>query len=371
VTVRFTILPKRPYSLALTAERYTRFPEVVDRFDGDVYRRLLPLGSGGVLLTVAQEGPPARAALAIRLDGARAGSEGARIAARRVVETALGAATDIAPFYRAHRSDPVLGDPIRAFRGLRVAGAPSLWEALVTAVLAQQVNLRFAYDIRRELSLAYGRRARFGGEEYVAFPSPESLAKEGLPRLRRFRLSRSKAVAIRGLARAFDGGTLAEESLSALSDEEAIARLTALRGVGRWTAEIGLLRGLGRTDIFPAGDLGVVKYLAQGLLGRRAKAKEDDMRRFAERWQPHRGLALVYGYAELNRRKTAPSPPSPRPALRRDPESARAVTRTRAAVTARRRFGSKRGPGAPDGVTGALRRRDRVRRPRPPGAGRR
>jgi hypothetical protein len=98
MTVRFTILPKRPYSLALTAERYTRFPEVVDRFDGGAYRRLLPLGSAGVLLTVVQEGPPSRAALAIRLDGVRADSEGARLAARRVVETALGAAAGVAPF---------------------------------------------------------------------------------------------------------------------------------------------------------------------------------------------------------------------------------------------------------------------------------
>ena len=224
-------------------------------------------------------------------------------------------------FYRAHRSDPVLGAPIRAFRGLRIAGVPSLWEALVTAVLAQQVNLKFAYDIRRELCLAYGRRARFSGETYVAFPAPEPLAAESLPRLRRFRLSRSKAVAIREIGRAFAGGALSEEILGPLTDEDAIERLTALRGVGRWTAEIGLLRGLGRTDIFPAGDLGVVKYLAHGLLGHAttSKAKEEDMRRFAERWAPHRGLALVYGYAELNRRKVSGAGKSPTASRRPEP----------------------------------------------------
>ncbi len=105
-------------------------------------------------------------------------------------------------------------------------------------------------------------------------------------------------------------------SLAGLPDEEAIGRLTELPGVGRWTAEIGLLRGLGRPDIFPAGDLGVVKYLAQGLLGHASRAKEEEMRRFSQRWAPHRSLALVYGYAELNRRKGArlrPSPPPPRP----------------------------------------------------------
>jgi DNA-3-methyladenine glycosylase II len=316
VTVDFTVIPERPYSLALTAERYTRYPEVVDRFDGRTYRRLLPLGRG-VLLSVTQEGSPARAALAVELQGAAASTGAARTAALRVVEQALGASAGVGDFYRAHAADPVLGAPIRAFRGLRAAGVPSLWEALVTAVLAQQVNLHFAYDIRRELALAYGKTARFRGETFVAFPAPEPLAAESLPRLRRFRLSRAKAVAIRGLARAFADGALSETQLASLADESAIERLTAHRGIGRWTAEIGLLRGLGRTDIFPAGDLGVVKYLAQGLLGQAERAREDDMRRFAERWSPHRALALVYGYAELNRRKAESSrrgPAPPRPA---------------------------------------------------------
>jgi len=327
--VRSTLVPERPFSLALTAERYTRFPEVVDRFDGRAYRRLLPVGPGGVLLSVEQEGPASRAVLQIRLEGAQARSAKAAEAAGRVLQRSLGAATPVSPFYRAHRGDPVLGAPIRAFRGLRIAGVPSLWEALVTAVLAQQVNLKFAYDIRRELCLAYGRRARFGGEAYVAFPPPGPFATETLPRLRKFRLSRSKAVAIREIARAFESGELSEEILAPLSDEDAIARLVALRGVGRWTAEIGLLRGLGRTDIFPAGDLGVVKYLAQELLGhaKTQKAKEEDMRRFAERWAPHRGLALVYGYAEINRRKALSSPPARRPLSPPAPGNARSRAR--------------------------------------------
>ncbi len=160
MTVHFTLTPKRPYSLGLTAERYARFPEAVDRFDGGVYRRLLPIGRG-VLCAIGQTGPPSRARLAIRLDGRLADSEPARAAALRIAAVALGARCPVAAFYRAHGDDPVLGGPIRAFRGLRVAGLPSLWEALVTAVLAQQVNLMFAYDIRRELALRYGSRARF------------------------------------------------------------------------------------------------------------------------------------------------------------------------------------------------------------------
>jgi DNA-3-methyladenine glycosylase II len=319
--VRFSVVPQRPYSLALTAARYARFPEVVDRFDGRVYRRFLPVGRAGALLSVAQLGSVGRAVLEVTLTGREAGSPAVRAAADRIVGVALGAAQPVRGFYRAYAADPVIGAAIRDFPGMRAAGVPSLWEALVTAILAQQVNLRFAYDIRRELCETFGRRACFDGELFHAFPVPRSLSAETPATMRRFRLSDAKAKAILGLAGAFEDRTLDETKIAALDDEAAIEVLTALRGVGRWTAEIGLLRGLGRADIFPAGDLGVVKYLAQGLLGHGEKAKEAEMRTFAERWKPYRGLALVYGYAEINRRtaesRTRPVPP----ARRRGPEN--------------------------------------------------
>jgi DNA-3-methyladenine glycosylase II len=279
---------------------------VVDLFDGGAYRRLLLVSGRPLLLTVEQEGTPARAVLRVSLagEGARAGE--ARAAAERVLCRALGAGLDIRPFYRKFRDDTLLGPPIKAFRGLRIAGWASLWEALVTTVLTQQVNLTFAYDIRRELALAFGRRGRGEGETYYAFPTPERLAREPVGRLLGFRLSRAKAETISRLAHAFCQGGLSDEALRGLPDEEAVERLTAVKGIGRWTAETVLLRGLGRPDAFPGGDLGVVKYLAQGLLNHRTRASEADMRQFAEAWRPYRGLALVYAYAELARRRQSP-----------------------------------------------------------------
>jgi DNA-3-methyladenine glycosylase II len=302
-TRHFSYAPRGPFSLATTASRFTRWPEVVDRFDGTTYRRLLPVGRSGVLMEVRQAGSVARARLRVTLEGPLAGSGAAREAARRVVEIGLGARLDARPFYRAFRDDPLIAEALRHSRGLRIAGAASLWEAVVTAVLSQQVNLVFAYDIRRELSLAFGRRARRRGETYVAFPSPERLARESERSLRKFRLSRAKAGTLVRLAQAFAAGILSEPEIARLPDESAIEALTAIKGVGRWTAEIGLLRGLGRADVFPGGDLGVVKYVAMELLGHRARVTEARMRRFADRWRPYRGLALIYAYAEIGRRR--------------------------------------------------------------------
>jgi DNA-3-methyladenine glycosylase II len=301
--VRFTVEPPPPYALDLTVARFARFPEVVDRVAAGRYRRLLVVAGRPVLLSVRQVGPPARARLAASLSGPTAATAAARAAAQRVIERTLGATTDVRPFYRVFRDDPLLGGAIRARRGLRVAGCRSVWEALVTAVLAQQVNLVFAFSIRRDLALAFGRRARADGETYVAFPAPERIARETPAALRRFRLSGAKAATIHRLAAAFAEGALSDDALEALPDEAVIARLTAIKGIGRWTAETTLMRGLGRLDAFPAGDLGIVKYLAQGLLGHAARAPEATMRAFAERWRPYRALALVYAYAELERRR--------------------------------------------------------------------
>lgn len=299
-TLRLT--PARPYSLERTLARFRRFPELVDRVEADGYRRLLGVDRRWLLVHVAQLGPPSRARLEVRIEGPDAGAADAQAAALQLVERALGAHAPLTSFYRRFRDDRLLGSWIRHARGLSVAGCASAWEALVSAVISQQVHLGLAYRIRRDLVLRYGPRARRNGARYRAFPPPRRLAAAECGELRALGLSRAKAETIQRLARAFMSGELSEHELAALDDEEVIERLTTFKGIGRWTAETTLIRGLARPDVFPAGDLGVIKHLAQGLLGHRERAGEDEMRRFAERWRPHRTLALIYGYAELQRR---------------------------------------------------------------------
>jgi 3-methyladenine DNA glycosylase/8-oxoguanine DNA glycosylase len=317
---RFAFIPARPYSLVGTVERFARFPDAVDLVSagsegGVAFRRLLPLRPAAVM-TVRQEGAPGRAVLRVELEGPGALLPAARAAAVRVLERALGASADIRGFERRFSADPLLGPAIRRFRGLRVAGAPTVWEALVHAVLAQQINLAFAASIRRELVLAFGRRARVEGMSSLGppsprpspggrggllfdFPTPARIAAAGARGLRGFRLSGSKRDTLLRLARAFVEGRLDEAALERMTDESVVERLTAIRGVGLWTAEVALLRGLGRPDAFPAGDLSIVKYLAVGLLGRAAPATEREMRELSESWRPYRSYALIYMYAAL------------------------------------------------------------------------
>ena len=302
----FVFAPRGAFSLAQTSARFARLPDPVNVVGDGRFARLVPAGEGLALVRVAQDGPASRPRLRVRIDGAR--GDAAERAARRVLERVLGAGADLRPFQHALSADPLLGASLRAHRGLRVAGSLDLFEALVNAVLTQQVNLQFAFSIRAELVRAFGGRASIDGREWLAFPSAERVARASEADLRAFRMTAAKAGTIARLARACASRELDESLLAALSDEDAIAALMRWKGVGRWTAEIALLRGLGRLDIFPAGDLAVVKRLARVWLGADEPAKEAEMRAFSERWRPYRSLALVYGLESLAREKALPSP---------------------------------------------------------------
>jgi DNA-3-methyladenine glycosylase II len=300
----FTLIPTPPYSLDLTAVRFARFKdEIVDRVQPKQYQRLLSVDGQFALATVKDAGTATKPQLHVELQGARKiDLDRPEFAAqlRHILCTDL----DLKPFYRQSRKDELLAPITSRFRGLKLPASPTVFESLVMAVLSQQVNLTFAYSIKKELVETFGEKWSVDGETHHAFPRPERFAAETEANLRRFRLSGAKAATLVRLGQAFASGALKEEDLTQLPDEEVVERLIQVKGIGRWSAEIALLRGLARVDAFPGGDLGVVKYLAQGLLGKSEKASEADMRTFAERWRPHRGLALIYCYAELMRRNS-------------------------------------------------------------------
>jgi DNA-3-methyladenine glycosylase II len=296
---RLTLTPTPPYSFDLTVHRFARFKdEIVDRVEPKRYQRLLVIEGRLVLATVTDAGTTAKPLLEVELHGDRkVDLSRPEIAAqlRHILCTDL----DLKPFYRLVKNDELLGLIAPRFRGLKLPASPTVFESLVMAVLSQQVNLTFAYSIKKELVETFGETQQVNGDLYHAFPSSARFAEQKEEDLLRFRLSRAKAGTLVRLGQVFVSGTITDEELTALLDDEVVERLTQIKGIGRWSADIALLRGLARIDAFPGGDLGVVKYVAQGLLGKAEKATETEMRAFAERWRPYRGLALIYCYAEL------------------------------------------------------------------------
>jgi DNA-3-methyladenine glycosylase II len=193
----------------------------------------------------------------------------------------------------APRLFPRLSDAVpRATLGLPAAalpGYPTLFEAIVHTVLGQQISAVAANVHRAAFTRRFGRPFVFHGTTYWTFPAPADVAAERLPSLRRPGLTAAKAFAVRSVARALENGAVSETALETMPPETAIGTLTALSGIGRWTAEWVLLRGLRRFDIVPAGDLALRKAVTW-FARRTDLVSETEVRELAAAWRPYAGL---------------------------------------------------------------------------------
>jgi DNA-3-methyladenine glycosylase II len=192
----------------------------------------------------------------------------------------------------------VLADLASALYGLRPTLAPSPLEMLVGSITAQQVNLSFAFACRARLVRRYGTPVTTAGGQVWAFPDAGALAGARVRELRALKYSTRKAEYIRDLARAIVAGGLDLDALDTSANAEVIARLMALRGLGRWTADWFLARCCGRGDVCPAGDLAVRKAFAH-YYGRGRTLSEEAIRRRARPWGPYQNLAVHYMLAGM------------------------------------------------------------------------
>ncbi len=175
------------------------------------------------------------------------------------------------------------------FEGLPVVQTLTPWEALVWAIIGQQINIAFAYRLKRAFIEQYGAALQHDDRTFHAFPAPEQVARLEHERdLLPIQFSRQKSRYIIAAAQAVLDGSLDFDAIATLDDEAASARLQQQIGIGRWTAEYILLRGFGRLDVIPAGDAALKALVGQHLeLGR--AATELEVRMLAERWKPWRG----------------------------------------------------------------------------------
>jgi DNA-3-methyladenine glycosylase II len=165
---------------------------------------------------------------------------------------------DIAPFYRLLKKDRELTRLSVLFRGLHIVGIPDLFETLVWCIIGQQINLEFAYKVKRALVEKYGSSVGFGGKRYYLFPPPQLVAALPLEDLRALQLTMRKAEYIRGVAELFAQDLLSRKRLEALPNEEQMLNeLLKIRGIGEWTANYTLMKSLRAMDRVPYGDAGI------------------------------------------------------------------------------------------------------------------
>jgi DNA-3-methyladenine glycosylase II len=201
---------------------------------------------------------------------------------------------DLAPIYRQMREHERLGVLADRFRGLRFLLDSDLFQSMVKTIIGQQINLAFAASlIERLMELAGEALVDEEGHRYLSFPTPEAVASLSVSDMRALQFSQRKAEYIIDYAKAIVNGTIDLYRLWQMEDEEIMAYLTPLRGIGRWTVECVMMFGMGRPDLLPAADIGLRNGI-QLVYGLTEKPDEKEIRRIGEEWAPWRSICSLY-----------------------------------------------------------------------------
>jgi DNA-3-methyladenine glycosylase II len=234
---------------------------------------------GGLYRVVAAQEvriEPAEGGVHVEPDGPEAEQEAAQL---------LGLPFQLEPFRAWAQHEPILGPLLHVLSGFRPTLNPRPFEALVVAITTQQISLRAAAAIRARFVERFGIRHEVAWE----FPSRERVARLRADEITAMGFSRRKAEYVIGLARS----DLDFEALAMLADDEIIGALTALPGLGRWTADWFLARHLARPEAWPAGDLGVRKAVAAFYADGRPLSTEE-VRTMGERFAPFQNLSANF-----------------------------------------------------------------------------
>jgi DNA-3-methyladenine glycosylase II len=289
----FLVQPRAPFRLNLTVWALRRRKtNRIDQWDGTVYTRILLVDKLPVKVCVSQRQADNHPELLVNVwSPAPVDQVASRIG--ETLQRMLGLQVDVTGFYPLAENDPLLSPLAHRFLGLKPPRFPSLFEALLNAFACQQVSLDVGILLLNRLTASYGMPFDDGQAAFSAFPEPEALANASVERIRTLGLSHQKARAITELAAALVKNQRDFSILEAMDNEEARTSLSSIRGVGRWTAEYVLLRGLGRLDTFPGDDVGAQKNLQQ-LLHLEEKPPYEKVRELTSPWHPFAGFVYFH-----------------------------------------------------------------------------
>jgi DNA-3-methyladenine glycosylase II len=272
----FELLLDSPYNLARCALVFSQFPS-----DGtDVWippREVLPaqhlrlhVVNEEAILAIVEQNKDSR--LTVRTHPARPKHLSTlkdRITWQFHLDAPLG------EFYRQAEKHLLFRSIIKNLHGVKPLRTPTLYEMAVIAITEQQLAYPVAVKMRSRLVESLGTKMIFEERKYKAFPTPQAVAACQVSDLRTMSFSTRKAEYLIDLSRKVALGSLNLESLRDRPNEEVVAMLTSLRGLGRWSAEYVLARGLGRSDVFAADDLGIQTLVGKHLgPGHRVTAAE-------------------------------------------------------------------------------------------------
>lgn len=221
-------------------------------------------------------------------------SEKVRYEVQQYVRDWFDLDNDLKPFYAMAENDLLLEKAIDEFYGLRNIGIPDLFEALVWGILGQQINLTYAYTLKRRLVETFGRSIEWEDREYWIFPEAKDIANLTVEDLAPLKMTVKKCEYLIGVAQLIVDGSLSKSLVKGTGNfKEAEKMLVKIRGIGPWTANYVLMRCLRFPNAFPIDDVGLHNAIKR-LTGAEEKPTKEEILKLASPWKGWESYATFY-----------------------------------------------------------------------------
>ena len=294
--MKFFITPKPPFNFDLVGSLYSRFPvQCVDYYSNGIYERALKIKDKIQLIKVRSAGSVGKPKLLIEV----LPDKDWKSLIEEKIKWMFGIDDDIKGFYKIALKDKKFAQIIKNLYGLRPPKTPTVFEALIIAITEQQIALSVAVALRRRLVEKYGKSIKINSKTYYTFPSPESLARVKPEEIKKLGLSLKKSEYIVDISKKVAEQEIYLEKMKKWDKERILDVLTQIRGVGPWTVEYMMCRGMGRYDALPANDMGL-RISVTAYLNKKERVSEQEVRKLFESFGEYRGYAafyLIYAYA--------------------------------------------------------------------------
>ena len=286
--------PQPPYNFHLSAMIFYGGDPQIRTYEKGIFRQVLDIQGTPVLTEVFSKGTTELPELWFTINPEDTLSVSVSTEAGNLISSMFNIHEDLCPFYRTAEEDVIMASLTSRLYGLKSPTTPTVFEALVDSVIEQQISLKAAHSIENRLIRAFGIPLILNDQVSYGYPTPQKLAETTDSGFRSCGLTRRKGEYIRGISQQIIAKSLDLENFRSYQDTEIIiSELTKIRGIGRWTAELTVLRGLHRPDAFPADDIGVRRFIARFYMNN-TNISSEQARVFSERWGRWKGYAAYY-----------------------------------------------------------------------------
>ncbi len=293
-TQAFHLQALAPFDFDLCAQIFSNGDPEIRSYENGEFHQVLSLNGNLVLVKLSSVGSVEKPELSVNLKSNKALTLQDKNAAKKMVEFIFDLDFNLNFFYKEVEKEPVMYKIAQRLYGLKNPTTSTVFESLVDSIVEQQISIKVAVTIEHRLAKKFGDKVEIDGKTYFEFPTPQNIAAVSINEVQQVGLSQRKAEYIHGAADLIANGKFDLEKMKAEKDpERIIAELDEIRGIGVWTAELTMLRGMQRLDAFPADDFGIRRVISTYYCSG-SPVKTAEARKIAEEWGRWKGLAAYY-----------------------------------------------------------------------------